>query len=107
GRRFVGEHACPVALAAVDSAVVQATARARLENGLCDLDTQQVVLERLEAAEVRREYLERALDRRVDRDLCPHGCLLRLSVHWISCGCLNGRSCGPSGLCSRTARVRT
>src|SRR5262249_51223434 len=77
--------------------------RARLENGLGELDAKQVVLERFQAAKVRREYVERALDRRLDRDLCPHGCLLRLGGHGISfVGCLNGRSVvSTAGLAGR------
>ena len=61
--RLVGEDARPMALASVDAAIEEATARAWLEHRLGDLDAQQVVVGRLEGAEVLGEDLEGALDR--------------------------------------------
>jgi hypothetical protein len=50
-------------------------ARSRLEHGLGDLDPEQVVLTRLEAAEVLGEDPECSLDRCLDDDRRPHGSL--------------------------------
>jgi hypothetical protein len=49
--RLVGEDARPAALAAVDAAIVDVAALARLEDRVGDLDAEQVVLARLERAE--------------------------------------------------------
>jgi hypothetical protein len=68
-RRLVGEDARPVALAAVDPAIEEVPAGARLEHRLGDVHGQQVVLARLEAAEVLGEDGEGPLDRGVDGHL--------------------------------------
>src|SRR5215207_2034192 len=83
-RRLVGEHARPLAFAAVDAAVVDAPALAGFEHRLRDLDGEQVVLARLDAVEVVGEDRERALDRRLDDDLRPHRGVLRLRGHETS-----------------------
>jgi hypothetical protein len=72
-RRLVGEDARPSALAAVDAAIVDVAALARLEVRLGDLDAEQVVLARLERAKALREDRERALERRLDEDLVADG----------------------------------
>src|SRR5215207_11773055 len=51
-RRLVGQYPCPPALAAVDPAVVDVAADARLEDGLGDVDGKQVVLARLDPIEL-------------------------------------------------------
>jgi hypothetical protein len=71
-RWLVGEHPGEAALAAVDAAVVEASADAGLEHGRRELDLEQVVLARLEAPESFREDLEGALDRRLDDDRRPN-----------------------------------
>src|SRR5256885_16718375 len=65
-RGLVGEHARPLALAAVHAAVVDPAARARLEDRLRDLHLEHVVLARLDAVKVLGENAEGALDRRLD-----------------------------------------
>jgi MFS family permease len=67
-RRLVGEHARPAALAAVDATVDDMAADTRLEHGLGELDSEDVVLGRLEPAEVLGEDREGPLDRRLDDD---------------------------------------
>ena len=66
---FVGQDACPAALAAVDALVVDVTADLRFEHGLGDRYTEQVVLRRLEVAEPLGEHDEGPLDRRLHNDL--------------------------------------
>src|SRR5215212_11928772 len=67
--RLVREHPRPAALAAVDAAVVDVSADARLEDRLGDVDREHVVLARLEVAEAVGEDGERPLDRRLHDDL--------------------------------------
>ena len=67
-RRLEGQDPSPPTLAAVDATVVEMTADARLEHSLGDLDTEHVVLSRLEATEVLGEHAKRILDRRVHDD---------------------------------------
>ena len=66
--RLVLQHAGPAALAAVDAAIVDVTACARLEDRLGDVCAEQVVLARLDAVELVDEDRERPLERRVDGD---------------------------------------
>jgi hypothetical protein len=82
--RLVGQHARPAALAAVDAAVVDVAARARLEHGLGDVDAEHVVLARLDPVEVLREHAERALDRRLHDELVAHRGVLRVHGHETS-----------------------
>src|SRR5215207_9038398 len=87
-RRLIGEHARPLALAAVDAAVVDAPTRASLKHRLRYLDSEHVVLARLDAVEVLREDRERTLDRCLDDDLLLYGRLLWLRGHETSsAGC--------------------
>jgi hypothetical protein len=66
--RLERQHACPLALAAVDTPIEDAPAGARLEDGLLDVDGQHVVLARLDPVEVVDEDAERALERGLDHD---------------------------------------
>src|SRR5918992_4770195 len=84
--RFIGEHPRPAALAAVDAAVVDMAALARFEDRLGDLDREQVVLGRLEATELLGEHRERPLDRGLDDDRGPNGCVRGLHAHETSSG---------------------
>src|SRR5919197_1138042 len=52
---LVGEHPGPLALAPVDTAVVHATAGARLQHRLGDVDLEQVVLARFDLVKLLRE----------------------------------------------------
>src|SRR5262249_47414314 len=61
-RRLVREHASPVALGAVASAIVDMAAHARLEHALGDVHLEQVVFARKPAADALREDSERARD---------------------------------------------
>src|SRR5438094_3511855 len=61
-RRLVGEHARPAALAAVDAAVVDVAALARLEDHVGELPLDDVVVRRPPAAHVVGEHRERPLD---------------------------------------------
>jgi hypothetical protein len=72
-RWLIGEHPRPAALAPVDAAVEDMAPDAGLEDGLGDVDSEHVVLARLERAEIVREDRERALDRRLDDDLVADG----------------------------------
>jgi hypothetical protein len=63
--RLIGEDPGLSALAAVYASVVEVAAHSGLEHRLGDLSAEQVVLGRLEPAEVHREHPERPLDRRV------------------------------------------
>ena len=106
-RWLVGEHARPPAFAAVDAAVVDVPADARLEDGLGDLDAEHVVLGRLEAAELLGEDRERALDRRLDDDLTcgrtsPAAWVLMRPPLFVA----RRPPCRPPALGSRTARGR-
>jgi hypothetical protein len=80
-RGLIGEHAGPAALAAVDSAVVEVAAHTRLEHRLGDLHPKQVVLGRLEGAEVFGEDREGAFDRHVDDDRRAYGPRCCVSAH--------------------------
>jgi hypothetical protein len=60
-------------------------ARARLEHRLGDIDAEQVVLARLDPAEVLREDGEGALERRRHDDLVAHRGRLCLHGHETSC----------------------
>lgn len=74
-RRVGGQHAAPLALAAVDAAVVDAAAGLRLENRLRDVDGQHVVFPRLDVIEALGEHPEGALGRDVEGDLRADGCV--------------------------------
>ena len=86
-RRLVCEHPRPAALAAVDAAVVDVPAHVRLEDRLGDLDVEQVVVGRLEAAEVIGEDREGALDGRLDDDRSADGGFRCLRAHELSFIC--------------------
>ena len=83
-RLVVGEHAPPLTLAAVDAAVEHPAARSRLEDRLCDLDLEHVVLARLDRVEPPDEDAERAVLRRVHDDLGADRGLLCLRRHTSS-----------------------
>src|SRR4051794_30083517 len=57
--RLVDQDAGPVALAAVDPAVVDAASRPGLEDGLLDVDGEQVVVPRLDPVQLLGEDAER------------------------------------------------
>src|SRR5262249_34451138 len=84
GRRLVGEHARPPAFAPIHAPVVDVAAHTPLEHRLRDRDIEHVVLARLDAVEVLREYAERTLDWRIDDDLRPYRRLLCLCGHETS-----------------------
>src|SRR6476661_815668 len=71
--RLVGEHARPPALGAVDRAVVDVAADARLEHHLGQLTLEQMVLRRPPRPDVAREDGEGLVDRSVDDDRRPDG----------------------------------
>ena len=74
-----------MALAPVDAPVEDPPALARLEDRFRDVDAEHVVLARLDAVELLGEDAERALDRRLDDDLRPHGRRCCLGAHETSC----------------------
>ena len=67
------ENPAPHADGSVHTPVVDRASWLRFEHGLGDVDREQVVLARLEAAEAVGEDGERALDRRLDDDLVADG----------------------------------
>src|SRR5262245_9307714 len=77
-RRFIGEDTRPTALAAVDAAIIDMAADARLEHRLGDLDPEQVVLAWFDAIEFVGERSERPLDWCVHDDVQLHTCLCLL-----------------------------
>src|SRR5262245_40330346 len=74
-RRLVDEDARPTALAAIDAAVIDMAADARLEHRLGDVDAEQVVLAWFDAIELVRECSECPLDWCVHNDSQVHACL--------------------------------
>src|SRR4051794_8414570 len=70
--RLVGEHSPPLALAPIGPPVVNPPAGPLLEHRLLDLDTEHVVLARLDAVHLLSEDGERPLDRRFDDDLVAY-----------------------------------
>lgn len=84
--RLVGQHARPAALAAVDAAVIDVTADARFKDRFGDRDGEQIVLGRLEAAEILGEDFECALDRSLDDNGLLHGRDGYARVHFCSSG---------------------
>src|SRR6516164_7405395 len=74
-RWLIGEDASPAAFAPVGGAVVDMAADPRLESGLGDLCTEQIVLGRFEVPEALDECGEGTLDRRVDDDLATDDCI--------------------------------
>src|SRR5262249_51959201 len=67
--RFICEHSCPAAFAAVDGAVVDVASDSRLEHRRGDRCPEHVVLWRVEVPEPFGEHGKGALDRGVDYDL--------------------------------------
>ena len=82
--RLAGQDASPVALAAVDAAIVDLAPHARLEDPLGDVDLEQVVLARPPRPDAFGKDRERFRDRSVDdcRGLDRRGCRL---AHESSC----------------------
>jgi hypothetical protein len=78
--RLDRQHPGPLALAAVDAAVVHPAADVRLEYRLGDFGRQHVVVARLDPIEVLRKDAERSLDRRLDHDREADARRGRLSV---------------------------
>src|ERR1700680_398905 len=84
---FVDENACPPALASIDAPVIDVAANPRLEGGLGDRRSEQIVLWRFEVAEPLGKYAEGPLDRRLNDDLrADHGGLC-LGHDLSSVGC--------------------
>src|SRR5437764_12350363 len=71
--RLERQHSRPLALGAVDAAVIHPPADARLEHRLGDLDREHVVLARLDPIEVLGEHAKRSLDRGLDHDRAAGG----------------------------------
>jgi hypothetical protein len=84
--RLDGEHARPVTFAAINSAIVDASADTRFQYGLFDLDGEHVVLAGLDAVELLGEDAERELDWCVDDDRGPHRRIGNLGAHESSYG---------------------
>src|ERR1700733_2718966 len=83
-RRLVGKDSRPLALTAIHAAVEQAPADARLEDGLGNLDAQDVVLAWLDPRKVPDEHSKGTLDRHINDDLRPDRGLLGLGAHLSS-----------------------
>ena len=96
-RRLVDEDARPSTFGTIDGSVEDVTPHPRLEYGLRDWGTEQVVLRRLELSESFCEYRKRPLNCRVDDDVPAYG---RLGLgHDFSFLCFVGRHVQ---LCHRT-----
>src|SRR5680860_860126 len=107
GMRFVGQHACPAAFAAVGAAVDDVAPDVGLHDGLGDGHREQVVVGWLERAEVTCEHLECAFPGCVDLDRGVHrGGFGRLGHRfspggwwtWLVCSLLVGSGCSTARL---------
>src|SRR6516165_812817 len=83
-RRFIREHARESAYAAIDTAVVNASAHFWLKDRFCDGDSEQVMLTGFDQVELFYENLEGLLDWQLDDYLLPDGGLLLLRNHGVS-----------------------
>src|SRR5262249_21649830 len=83
-RRLVRQHASPMAFAAVNPAVVDMAADARLEHALGDFHGEQVVFSGKPMSDLLGETDERLLDGNLDDNLRTYRRLMGLSGHVIS-----------------------
>jgi len=83
-RRFIRKHARKTAYAAIDTAVVNASAHSRFKDGFRDVHGEHVVFTGFDQVELFYENLESLLDWHVDDYLLLDGRLLLLRDHGVS-----------------------
>src|SRR6516165_8875574 len=83
-RRFIREHARETAYAAIDTAVVNASAHSCFKDCFCDFDSEHVVLTGFDQVELFYENLEGLVDWHFDDYLLLDGGLLLLRDHGVS-----------------------